>query len=358
MTERKPPGVSWETWIDKQIREGVERGLFDDLPGTGKPLPDIDKPRDEDRWIKAKLQAEGVSYLPPTLKVRKDLEDAIVAIGRAKSEDEVQTLATAFNRMAGRLEEQTSELRSANTQLETRRAFIEAVLSSVTAGVIALDRKNHILLVNRSAETLLHKGQGQVEGEALASISADLDEFMRGEQSEANVSIVADSGQRTLAVALGTNKAERLAEALAWSTMAAGFMLGDWIPLLWGFLAGVQLSLSIGTEGSRGSALAPVGLQVLFLALLGARTVAREPSMRFSVSWKAGRALATCARVPDHFDTTAAKRSSAPISRPDRYGLDGNVSAKTSHMRCSRARVPARMRSLVASSQGSHQRSG
>jgi chlorophyll synthase len=81
------------------------------------------------------------------------------------------------------------------------------------------------------------------------------------------------AGQRTLAVALGTNKAERLAEALAWSTMAAGLTLGDWIPLLWGFLAGVQLSLSIGTGGSRGNALTPVGLQVLFLALLGARTV-------------------------------------------------------------------------------------
>ena len=117
-----------------------------------------------------------------------------------KSEDEVQTLAAAFNRMAGRLEEQTTELRSANTQLETRRAFIEAVLSSVTAGVIALDRQNRILLVNRSAEALLQKGQGQVEGEALRTMSADLDEFMRGEQSEANVAIVADSGQRTLAV--------------------------------------------------------------------------------------------------------------------------------------------------------------
>ena len=73
----------------------------------------------------------------------------------AKTEDEVQTLATAFNRMAGRLDEQTSALRTANTQLDARRAFMEAVLSSVTAGVIALDWRNRILLVNRSAETLL-----------------------------------------------------------------------------------------------------------------------------------------------------------------------------------------------------------
>ncbi len=44
MTERKPPGVSFETWIDKQIREAADRGEFDNLPGAGKPIPDLDKP--------------------------------------------------------------------------------------------------------------------------------------------------------------------------------------------------------------------------------------------------------------------------------------------------------------------------
>src|SRR5436305_3704336 len=81
----------------------------------------------------------------------------------SESEAEVQTLATAFNRMAGRLDEQTTELRSANTQLDARRAFIEAVLSSVTAGVIALDSLNRILLVNRSAEALLQDKQEEIE---------------------------------------------------------------------------------------------------------------------------------------------------------------------------------------------------
>jgi two-component system nitrogen regulation sensor histidine kinase NtrY len=117
-----------------------------------------------------------------------------------QSEDEVQTLATAFNRMTGRLEEQTNALRSANTQLDARRAFIEAVLSSVTAGVVAVDSGLKILLLNRSAETFLQKDQAEIEGQALASVSPELDEFMRGEQSEANVLIASDGAQRTLAV--------------------------------------------------------------------------------------------------------------------------------------------------------------
>ncbi|MCL6730471.1 sensor histidine kinase [Sphingomonas hankyongi] len=117
-----------------------------------------------------------------------------------ESEDEIQTLSTAFNRMAGRLEEQTGALRNANLQLETRRAFMEAVLSSVTAGVIALDAANRVLLVNRSAEALLRRTQNEVEGQPLGELSTDLDEFMRGDRPEANVLIAADAGQRTLAV--------------------------------------------------------------------------------------------------------------------------------------------------------------
>ena len=97
MTERKPPGISWETWIDRQIREGMERGDFDGLAGHGKPLADVDRPHDELWWVRNKLQREGVSYLPPTLALRKDVEDARDAITTAGSEDEVRALVADIN---------------------------------------------------------------------------------------------------------------------------------------------------------------------------------------------------------------------------------------------------------------------
>jgi two-component system nitrogen regulation sensor histidine kinase NtrY len=131
---------------------------------------------------------------------RVEAGDFSARVPASNTEDEVQTLATAFNRMTERLEEQTTELRSANSQLEVRRAFIEAVLSSVTAGVIALDRNRRILLLNRSAEALLEHGQAQIEGAELHAVSPELDEFMRGEQSDANVLLAADGAARTLAV--------------------------------------------------------------------------------------------------------------------------------------------------------------
>ncbi|GAT83553.1 molecular chaperone DnaJ [Streptomyces sp. F-3] len=40
MTERKPPGIPFESWVDRQIREAQQRGEFDRLPGAGRPLPD------------------------------------------------------------------------------------------------------------------------------------------------------------------------------------------------------------------------------------------------------------------------------------------------------------------------------
>ena len=114
--------------------------------------------------------------------------------------DEIALLSTAFNRMTGRLQEQTGALVSANEQLETRRAFIEAVLSSVTAGVIALDGDGNILLVNRSAENLLEPEGEEIEGRNLKDLSADLAEFMVGEARDSNVTLAAEGGQRTLAV--------------------------------------------------------------------------------------------------------------------------------------------------------------
>ena len=127
-----------------------------------------------------------------------DLTARVPMIGRA--DDEISSLGTAFNRMTGRLQEQTGALLAANQQLDTRRAFIEAVLSSVTAGVIALDAVGRVLLTNRSAETLLAQGDEAIEGRELADISTELAEFLEGEAREANVLVHSAEGQRTLAV--------------------------------------------------------------------------------------------------------------------------------------------------------------
>jgi hypothetical protein len=97
LTERKPAGVSFRSWVERQIREAMERGEFDNLPGAGKPIPDLDKPHDELWWVKQKLRREQLSYLPLTLAVRKQAEDALAAVSRARSEREVRRIIAAIN---------------------------------------------------------------------------------------------------------------------------------------------------------------------------------------------------------------------------------------------------------------------
>jgi hypothetical protein len=97
MTDRKPPGVPFETWVERQIREATERGEFDNLPGAGKPIADLDKPHDELWWVRQKLRREDLSCLPPTMALRKEAEDALQAAARAGSEGQVRRIVTEIN---------------------------------------------------------------------------------------------------------------------------------------------------------------------------------------------------------------------------------------------------------------------
>jgi hypothetical protein len=97
MTDRKPPGVSFETWVERQIREATERGEFDNLPGAGKPIPDLDKPHDELWWVRQKLRREDLAYLPPTIALRKQAEEALQAAAEAASEAEVRRIVADIN---------------------------------------------------------------------------------------------------------------------------------------------------------------------------------------------------------------------------------------------------------------------
>lgn len=65
---------SHEGWIDKQIREAIERGDFDDLPGAGKPLRGVED-RDPDWWVKQMMEREGLDAsdaLPPVFRLRRE----------------------------------------------------------------------------------------------------------------------------------------------------------------------------------------------------------------------------------------------------------------------------------------------
>jgi hypothetical protein len=100
MTERKPPGMSFETWVEQQISRGLERGDFDDLPGAGKPLPYRDPAESVYDWVIEKARQENLDVfgmLPPGLALRKEREDLPRRAEALPSETAVRALVDDFN---------------------------------------------------------------------------------------------------------------------------------------------------------------------------------------------------------------------------------------------------------------------
>ncbi len=97
MTERKPPGTSWESWVEAQIRVAMEKGAFDNLPGAGKPLPNLDREYDPLWWVKQLVQRERISMLPPSLKLLRKVEMELAAIEKLHDEATVRRRVAALN---------------------------------------------------------------------------------------------------------------------------------------------------------------------------------------------------------------------------------------------------------------------
>ncbi len=90
---RKPAGVSFETWVEKQVREARERGAFENLPGAGKPIPPGSYSQDE--WIRSKARRENLpiaAMLPPGLVLCKEVEDLPALLARERSEAKARQL--------------------------------------------------------------------------------------------------------------------------------------------------------------------------------------------------------------------------------------------------------------------------
>ncbi|GAA3641597.1 DUF1992 domain-containing protein [Lentzea roselyniae] len=98
MTQRKPHGMDFESWIDRQIREAQERGEFDGLPSAGKPLPGAGEPLEEDWWIRKKVrEEEGTTGLPSSLVLRREAETAKARALAAETDTEARAIIEAMN---------------------------------------------------------------------------------------------------------------------------------------------------------------------------------------------------------------------------------------------------------------------
>ena len=129
-----------------------------------------------------------------------------------KSEGDLAQLGETFNKMTQELRTQRDELVNASETIDSRRRFIEAVLSSASAGIIGVDASASVGILNRSAEKLIGHAESETLDHPLSDVLPELDDMMRtareGTQRlvQGQVTILRDGIERNLSVRVSAEK--------------------------------------------------------------------------------------------------------------------------------------------------------
>jgi two-component system nitrogen regulation sensor histidine kinase NtrY len=138
--------------------------------------------------------------------------DLHVQVPVIKSEGDLANLGETFNKMTQELRTQRDDLVNASGLIDSRRRFIEAVLSSASAGIIGVDGEGKIAVLNRSAEKLIGHSESEVLGKPLSEIVPELNELMTTARSSAQrllqgqIEISRDSVERNLSVRVSSEQ--------------------------------------------------------------------------------------------------------------------------------------------------------
>jgi len=129
-----------------------------------------------------------------------------------RSEGDLAQLGATFNKMTQELRTQRDELVNASELIDSRRRFIEAVLSSASAGIIGVDASGSVGILNRSAEKLIGHAEPETLGHPLSDFLPELDDMMKtareGTQRlvQGQVTIVRDGIERNLSVRISAEQ--------------------------------------------------------------------------------------------------------------------------------------------------------
>ena len=132
--------------------------------------------------------------------------DLHVQVPVHRSEGDLAQLGETFNKMTQELRTQRDELVNASDLIDSRRRFIEAVLSSASAGIIGVDASGSVGILNRSAEKLIGHAESETLGHPLSDVLPELDDMMKtareGTQRlvQGQITISRDGHERNLSV--------------------------------------------------------------------------------------------------------------------------------------------------------------
>src|SRR6266446_3148594 len=132
--------------------------------------------------------------------------DLHVQVPVHKSEGDLAQLGETFNKMTAELRTQRDELVNASDLIDSRRRFIEAVLSSASAGIIGVDASGSVGILNRSAEKLIGHAESETLDHPLSDVLPELDDMMKTAREatqrlvQGQITILRDGHERNLSV--------------------------------------------------------------------------------------------------------------------------------------------------------------
>src|ERR1700682_1085581 len=138
--------------------------------------------------------------------------DLHVQVPVLRSEGDLAQLGETFNKMTQELRTQRDELVSASDLIDSRRRFIEAVLSSASAGIIGVDASGSVGILNRSAEKLIGHAESETLDHPLSDVLPELDDVMKtareGTQRlvQGQITITRDGHERNLSVRISAEQ--------------------------------------------------------------------------------------------------------------------------------------------------------
>jgi len=130
-----------------------------------------------------------------------------------RTEGDLAHLGETFNKMTAELRRQHDGLVSASSVMDRRRRFTEAVLAGVSAGVIGINPRGKVTIVNPSAETLLRAPRdgavGKDIGELLPEIEPLVAEMRAGRQRliQSQIALIRDGRERMVNVRVTSEQA-------------------------------------------------------------------------------------------------------------------------------------------------------
>lgn len=167
-------------------------------------------------WMGLAVANRLVSPIGRLIKAADDVAggDLSVDLPVNSSDGELATLSSSFNKMTHQLAEQRSELITASEQMDSRRRFIEAVLSGVTAGVIGVDADGKITVFNSSATGMLDKDSRKpIVGSDLKALLPELGPVLKAASKDRKlehrdqITVLRDGRSRTINVRVTTERA-------------------------------------------------------------------------------------------------------------------------------------------------------